>query len=333
MMNCHRTFFCRTGVFATLLVVSLPAAEQSARAGDAIRFSKPAVAIVAPPRTDHDLPEIRERGLDFSTPNFAPPVAPPPRPAPLLRQAEPRDEEREGVHRLLQTPKIFTDPAEEKARMEALREAQNNPFKASLEKNRAKSPFGKEAASLRPDSTGSLSPVTDLDWRPEDRNSSRRTLRNGRDANSALAGRDDSDVGVNAGRPVPFMDFTSPRRQEKLSPAQLQRQEDFRQLLNPNAGAAGRAPNSLQPVANAADAKSGALAMPTLGGGYDPRTADPTAAFNQRQQERLRGPVIEDVNRRYNNPKPAESGASAGGSSPTQGPRPPTRREFPSRTF
>lgn len=306
----------------------------AALAGDAIRFSKPAIAIAAPPKAESDLPEVRERGLDFSDPSFEPAIAvPPPRPvSPMMRQ-EPRDVERDSTHPLLRTPAMFTDPAEEKARKDALRD-RNNPFAPAQEKKSAASPFTKDtSAQMRSDQSRSLAPVTELDWQPGESSKGRNEARRGGPGAGQYQARgEENQFGPDNGRATPFFDASSARPQEKLSSSQLQRRTDFEQLLNPNAGPGGQGPNSLQPVINAADAKSAGLAMPTVGGsGFDPRAADPMSTLNQ-QRERLRGPVIEDINKRYN-PLPATGPGSPGYGNQPQGPRPPVSREFPSRKF
>ena len=326
-MNFRRQSYGYTRALATLAGLGVACA---ALAGDAIRFSKPAVALAAPPKAESDLPEVRERGLDFSNPNFDAPVTAPPRTPPPMLRREPRDPEREGTHPLLRTPAMFTDPDEEKARKEALREAENNPFKTTKEKSRpGSSPMKDLASPLRSETSRSLSPVTDLDWRPGDAAGGRKDSRRG---GQSFAQREDENFSPSGMRASTPFDFHGDRQQDKPTPAQVQRRTEFQQLLNPNAGPAGRAPNSLQPVINAAEAKSSGLATPTVGGsGFDPRNADPTAAFN-RQQDRLRGPVIEDVNKRYN-AAPANSPGSPGSGHQPQGPRQPLTREFPARKF
>ncbi len=307
----------------------------AALAGDAIRFSKPAIAIAVPPKVENDLPEIRQRGLDFSDPSMEQGVAAPPplRRTPMMRQ-EPRDVERDSTHPLLRTPAMFTDPEEEKARKEALMD-RNNPFAPAKEKKPAASPFGKDlSAQMRSDQSRSLSPVTELDWQPGDSASrGHDSKRGGPGAGQYQAQREDNQFGPESGRGTPFFEASSGRPQDKPTPAQLQRRMDFEQLLNPNAGLGGQGPNSLQPVVNAADAKPAALAMPTVGGsGFDPRSADPMSTLNQ-QRERLRGPVIEDINKRYN-PLPATGPGSpygSGNNAPQS--RPPLTREFPARKF
>ncbi len=331
-MNFCRQSFGHARVLATLTSVGLACA---ALAGDAIRFSKPAVAFAAPPKPESDLPEVRERGLDFSNPNFdAPAASPPPRTPPPMMRSEPRDLERERTHPLLRTPAMFTDPDEEKARKEALRDAENHPFKSATQKSRPGSSSMKDLDSpFRSDPARSLAPVTDLDWKPGDAANGRKEARRGGSGGQSYAQREDEDFSPPGMRASTPFEFNANRASEKLTPAQLQRRTDFEQLLNPNAGAAGRAPNSLQPVVNAAAAKASSLATPTVGGsGYDPRASDPTTLFN-RQQDRLRGPIIEDVNKRYN-ATPANGAASPGYGNPSQGPtRQPLTREFPGRKF
>lgn len=305
-------------------------------AGDAIRFSKPAIAIAAPPKIESNLPEIRERGLDFSdqNPDQAPAAPFRPSPPPMMRN-DPRNEEPDNTHWLLRTPKIFTDPGEEKARKQARQEARDNPFAPKTENQRAPSPFMKDMATqMRSDASRSLSPVTDLDWRPGDpANGRKESRRDGPGAASPYAQRDDLPFGPETGRPTPLIDLTGGRPPEKLSASQKQRRTDFEQLLNPNAGPAGKGPNSLQPVVDAANAKSSTPAIPTAGASaFDPRSADPMHSLNQ-QRDRLRGPVLEDVNKRYN-PVPASgSGSPYDSGNNAQKTRPPLTREFPTRKF
>lgn len=306
----------------------------SALAGEAIRFSKPAVPLAAPPKAESDLPEERERGLDFSNPNFEPPVAPPVRPPPPMLRQEPRDVERDSTPKLLRTPAMFTDPEEEKARKEALKEARNNPFAPVTEKKPAPSPFTKDmSAQMRSDEPRSLAPITELDWQPGEAGRDRNDARRGRSGAGQYQLRsEDSQFGPESGRATPLFDFSGARPPEKPTPAQLQRRADFEQLLNPNAGPAGQGPNSLQPVINAADAKSAVPVLPAGGGsGFDPRATDPMSVLNQ-QRERMRGPVIEDVNKRYN-PLPAPAAGSPYDSGGTPLNRKPLTREIPSRKF
>lgn len=334
-MNFCRYFLRPGRVVATLAGLGV---AWSVTAGEPILFSKPAIAIAAPPKAESNLPEIREHGMKFSNPEMEQAPAAPFRPPPPLMRNDPRDEERDNTHRLLRTPKMFTDPAEEKARSEARREARNNPFASTAEKQHPPSPFTKDMATqMRSDESRSLSPVTDLDWQPGDSPNGRKESRlgglGGPDSASPYARREEAQFGPESGRPVPLFDFSGGRPQEKLTPSQLQRRTDFEQLLNPNAGLAGKGPNSLQPVVNAADAKSATLAIPTVGGkGFDPRTADPMATLNQ-QRDRLRGPVIEDINKRYN-PQPATgSGSPYDSGNNLLNSRQPLSREFPSRKF
>ena len=305
-------------------------------AGDAIRFSKPAIPIATPPKVESNLPEIRERGMDFSNPALEQaPAAPPRQPVPIMR-GEPRDEERDRTHPFLRTPKIFSDPDEEKAR----KEARANPFASGAESQHPASPFMKDMATqMRSDQSRSLSPVTDFDWQPGDpanrQKESRRgdALRGGWDgAANPFARRDEAQFGPEYGRPGQPFDFSSARPQEKLTPSELQRKTDFQQLLNPNAGPAGRRSDSLQPVVNAADAKPAALAMPTVGGNFNPRSIDPTTTLNQ-QRDRLRGPVLEDVNKRYNVVPTAGPRSSPSSGNKATPERQPFSREFPSRAF
>ena len=87
------------GAVALALVVERAAAE-------AIQFSKPTLAIVAPPKPPENLPEARARSIHFSGPEVERPTIAPPRPLP----PNPREEKRDERHWLLQDPKIFSDP-------------------------------------------------------------------------------------------------------------------------------------------------------------------------------------------------------------------------------
>ena len=335
---------------ALLIALGLAATGEALAAGDPIRFSKPAVPIAAPAK-EQKLPESRDR-LDFSSPDFQPAVAMPrvPQPAPMMRR-EPRDE-RDDVPRIFQTPKIFTDPDEEKARKEAA--ADQMPLTSG--RKRPTSPFAREESGQsalgqsRFEQTRGLTPETRFDWDPRDSSGRKKEFgqketdqRDSRDDRSrgdftrpGFTSREDDRLSFTP-RAVATLDFSGARPKEKLTPAQMQLRADFEQLLNPTAGAAGKSPNSLQPVVSTANAKPGSLAVPTVGSAEidprDPRSGDPMANLN-RQHERLRGPVLEDINRKYNSPAASTtSGSAADTRNQSLLNREPIGREFPSRKF
>jgi hypothetical protein len=306
------------------------AAVWPAGAGEKIRFSRPAVPIVAPAKEQAGLPEPRARQMEFSRTDFEPAMAvPPPRPPPMMR-GEPRDENRDGrnrdgVHWLLTTPRMFSDPDEEKAE-KARKEAAANP-------GRMRSSFTEDAlGQARFDQPRELTPVTDLNWRPGDSPGRKKdSERNGNWEHSPFEPRRDSRLDPDRQQAASQFDFPGMGPKEKLTPAQVQRRAEFEELLNPNAGPGKVGPNSLQPVA-AADAQPSALALPPASGGrIDSGISDPMKAFNE-QHQRLRGPVLEDINKKYNAQPPASSSPYSSAQQ-TPNNRPPITREFPARKF
>jgi len=332
------------GAFALVVAFS-----SSAIAGDAIIFSKPSVPIASPPR-DESIPEPRAPIFDLSLPAPQQPIVTPP-PEAIIRVPG-RNEIPDDRHPLLREPRIFSDPDEEKKR----KEARENPLSTVSAAARGPSPFLYDVMSPeRQEQLRALSPVREMNadsrnilgqrnglgWErsPWDNSSDgdRRELDqlrspfNPRDDARRYDPRFDSraDLRGDFARPGSFSDALGGRMKEKMTPAQLERRAEFEQLINPNSAVPGRGPNALEPVANAADARPANLAIPTVGGARVSPHVDPMTTFNQ-QHERLRGPVVEDVNKKFNS---QASPSPYSGNSQTPQKLPPLTREFPQRKF
>ena len=305
-------------------------------AGEAIQFSKPALAIVVPPKPPENLPEDRARRMDFSGPEVeAPTVQPRP---PVLRM-NPREEKKDDRHWLLQDPKMFSDPNldREKASEEKL---QSGLGKSLLpDSGKLRDPMGVK----RPGTPAALSPEGDFNWKAHD------AVR--RPDNSPWASRPNSfdkshergpaPIGLreDSGKGSLYFDAfnTRPKEIEKPTRAQLERRASFDELLNPgraNAGLAVRTPGSLDPVTSpdavVAPAKLPAPVVPKV----ETKQYDPMQAFNL-QHERLRGPVFEDPNKKYST-QPGGVSAPSTTVQPNQiSPlmRPSGPRDIPARKF
>ena len=307
------------------------------------RLSKPTVALAVPVKESAKIREPRGKSMDFSSPDVEQPMVAPQPQQPIFR-GEPRDQQaRDDTPRLLRTPRIFSDPDEE--REKAKQSGQNAAANSTPPgRENPRSPWsGDTLGTHRADSQHALSPVTDFNWDTtrEKESRSKDPLwngksttkdRNGARARGPFAAQEDSAARFSSGRPDSLADLFGGQAKEKPTPAQLERRAEFQQLLNPNAALAGKAQDSLQPVVNAADAKPGALAAPTLGGilpGAGP--VDPMTAFNQKH-DHLRGPVLEDFNKKYTAPSlPAASSLDSRGRTPLN--QQPAFRDFPTRSF
>lgn len=335
-----------------LLVALIAVVGCTVPGAEAIRFSKPAVEIAAPDRAEPKLPKARVKGLDFSAPPVAAPMI---QPQPSVIFLEPRDRngrEDETADRLgRREARDLYDLRDLRQQPGSLREQndlnQKDPRSSTdpnslnpLNPNRANRPEWNDP--LRPgrlENTRSLSPVTSFDWEERDSltepgGSSTRNRKGERNRNpnpNPFAGKDDAAEGPN--QSTPLFDLFSARPKEKPTRDMIEHRAAFEQLLNPSAGLAVKAPNSLDPVSALDPSRpASSTAMPTLG---LPSTGvggrDPMQAYNQ-QQTRLRGPKMEDVNSRY---APPTSASSSTIPSRYQTPlsRQPTRHEFPTRKF
>ncbi len=268
--------------------------------------------------------------MGFNTPDVEPSMPVPPQPQPIVR-IERRDDKEDGLHPLLRTPKMFTDPEEQKLSSAAAR-SPHLPGSVFSQSPGSKDLLGGPRSDQSP-----LAPVTDLYWNARESNyrskESPKVDRNDSRTRSPFAAQDDSDSKFDNAKPASLRDLFTARAKEKPTVLQLERQAAFQQLLNPNAEAGGKAPNSLQPVVSAADVKPGGLGIPTIGGSsaLNPRSSDPMAALN-RQHERLRGPVAENINKKPA-AQPVPVGASLDPRLPLPLNRQPAMHEFPTRKF
>jgi hypothetical protein len=310
----------------------------ASRAGESIRFSKPVVPLASPVKEQAALPEPRSKSIGFEAPDVEPPMIAPPRQQPIVR-VERREEKEDGLHPLLRTPKIFADPDEQKLSSDPtkhdLTKNPNLPLSAFPRSARASDIFG----GTRPESA--LSPITDPNWdaRDSDHKAKDPTKkdRNENRARDPFTAQEDSDSKFDVTRSQSMRDLFTAHVREKPTPLQLERRAAWQQLLNPTADSDAKNLSSLQPVVSATDVKPGSLGIPTVSGnnGLNPHNSDPMTAFN-RQHERLRGPVMEDINKKYS--PQSQSTAPAKSSlldprTPLPLNRQPAMHEFPKRDF
>ena len=189
----------------------------------------------------------------------------------------------------------------------------------------------------RTESSRALAPVTDFDWNGrESLTGSGHHSKEDRDAQrtkSPFASVRDGDE--RSARPTAFFDLLTVRTREKPSPELLERRATFEQLLNPGSSLAAKTPGSLDPVASLDPLRPGAApggSVPGLSGPGLATTADPMQAMNQ-QRDRLRGPVLEDVNKKYSAQPGSTLPGGLDGRYQTPLSRQPAVQQFPTRKF
>lgn len=256
-------------------------------------------------------------------------IAPPSR-QPIVR-VDRRDDKGDGLHPLLQTPKIFAEDDEQKLSPNTMRSPN------LLGTAYSRTPWAGDKPR-EPGADSSLSPIADPHWdahdssrRSKDGKDSSKGERNDSRARRTFGTQDDSDSKFDPSRSQSVRDLFTVH--VKPTPLQVERQAAFQQLLNPNAASGARTPSSLQPVVSATDVKPGGLGIPTVSGnsGLTPRNSDPMAALNRRH-ERLRGPVLVDINKK-SPPPPVPVGVSLDPRRPLPLNRQPATHEFPTRKF
>lgn len=338
-------------LFALTLVAAATWANLEVRAGERIRFSKPAVELAAPGADSPKLPGPKERTMDFGSPTspndmdatlqMRPQVIP----LPTRRQVE------EDL-----SPLALRDPHRQYERAMQDRDRLNgrdplelrDPSRRGMENGTESMPWSLDQANpRRKDEARSLAPITEFGWQaPESGGKARDAARNGR--NGALdrereAARNPFDLSDRfsneANRPSSPFEIFSARPKEKPTAQQLERRASFERLLNPSADPAlSKGPDSLQPVGSS-PSQPAALGLPTVGATPNRVTpantppADPTVAYN-RQQERWNGPVFDDAYKKYA-PPPAPAPAPTPTATSFQTPlnRQPIQHEFPTRRF
>lgn len=344
---------CRTNnnrVRLGVLVLALGGAALVGR-GESIQFSKPAVSIAEPSRMVENAPPAESRRLSIDAPDIAPPVIMPMPTVIIRRERLDRDDEENDDPRRL--PYASRNEREEPL----WRGNSRRQSSASARSTRFESPLGADAFPFQrgtfhqPDSQRGLSPVTDLNWDARDNKVEKDNSLFGKPGDSRWDERnaarltmfaDDADRDVGGGKmfqPTRFSDLfgnREPRMHEKQEPSQamLDRREAFERMLNPSVGIAGRMPGALEPVPSLGPAAPAAgFGVPTIAPAkVAVKLADPTEAFNQKH-DRLRGPTLEDVNKKYSQPAPpaAQPGLESRFQAPLN--RQPITREFPTRRF
>jgi hypothetical protein len=336
--------FCRrTAVVIRLWarVVAVVATALAVRA-EQIQFSKPAVEIAAPARAEEFLPSTSSKRLDFDAPQVAPPVMMPQ--ATIIGRLPRHDEADEEEKRFSRhhRPGRWEESGLRKLSDRDSRDRIMAPKDGFPSRPNTDS-FGLEL----PGSQRALSPVMDFNWDARDAAKSRNASFFGnpdtvdRNERSELfrsafsAGGQQESVSERSFQGARFSDWFGGGPKEKPSQDILERRTAFEQLLNPDAGVAGRAPGSLEPLPSLdRTTLAPGLPMPTISGRPKGQmnAADPMEAFNQ-QHSRLRGPSLDDVNKKYDRPKSAPVSSVVDSRFQTPLNRQPTSREFPTRKF
>ncbi len=309
---------------------------------DQIEFSRPTVEIATPVKAEEFLPETTTKRLGFQSPQMLPDVI---RPQPAIIRRSTREED-ENEDRF---PFRNSNRSGETAlRKRSARDSRETTLPDGLSHPRTgRDPFALDRQESQP----ALAPMMDLNWdaRESSKNPNHATLgrygsgerkdRNDRERNDErkpafFAGRSEDVDRENGFQTARFSDLLDLSPKEKPSQEILDRRASFEQLLNPGTAMAGRTPGSLEPVPSLDGATVvPGLPMPTIGRmKAETRSADPMQAFNG-QQDRLRGPTIEDVNRKYSRPASAQSSSTLDSRFQTPLNRQPTVRELPSRRF
>ena len=329
-MQLRQTILLRGRIVA---VAAVHAAAAVLARGESIQFSKPAVPIASPAKEDELHPEGRDKKPEFSTPGMEQPVAP----RPAMIRVQPREKEKgddDGRHPWLHDPKNFPD-ATGRANARNLFTTERAP--ANIQSSNSFQNFKRSEASH------ALSPITDFHWDPRSNERSNSFSGNSFSSSDKKDARDrdafarpDSSEQNKEFTSSFFADMFVTRPKDKLTDAQLERRAAFERLLNRDATTmTARTPSSLEPVTALESIKgtvSGAIPIipsPQI----DMRPIGPMEGFDQRQA-RLRGPGMEDFNRKYG-PASTAPAVSAGIGDQRQTPlmRQPTVHDIPTRKF
>lgn len=317
-------------------------------AGERIRFSKPAVELASPGSELANLPEPKDRTMEFGsgTPPSGMDAALQMRPQVIPIPNRRREEEDLSPLALSDPNRKFERAMKDMDRLNGrdpmdLRDPNKlrDPSQRGSENGAAPTPWSLDPSNpQRKDEARSRSSITEFgrDARAP----------GGRSTESGRSGRNSTDrekqherspfdaaenLGGDAYRSSSVFDIFSPRPKEKPTAFQLERRADFEKLLNPGAGQVVKGPGSLEPVGSTTPQQPVGLRPPILRGGLQPNQppADPTTAFN-RQQERWNGPVFDNAYKKYMPPAAATPSPAA---TPFQTPlnRQPTMHEFPTR--
>jgi len=270
----------------------LCAAPTLVLAGDAIIFSKPDVEIAFPNESrEARIPEIEGRGLRFEqqAPSAIPYIPPP------IRYFEPKKEKR-GI---FDEPEMFADKNENR----------NDDTAADDDKSLARKSFRPQSIDplRRTEQDRALSPVKQFDWTPA---WSEKRPQPSKDSSDPFASNQ-REVGLMGERTrspdeskelgASLFGFFKPARRE-LTREQLERRAEFEKLLNPTfAPLATRNPQALgqegSPLDIVKPPPAPVAPPPILGLEASRRSLDPMQGFND-QQRNLRGPTVDDLNRK-----------------------------------
>jgi hypothetical protein len=343
-MQLRSTSLSHSRVLAT--AVAITGAVTWAWAGESIQFSKPAVEIaIQKKEQQRDLPEPRSKQLDFSgSQQMERPAIQ--QPSVVQVPARERDEDDDaGRHPLLRDPNKFPDAVGRADARNALALGKTSPNSVALAKTSPTSTETRALGSKRTEPQHALSPITDLNWDSRERERERRRQDSLLEDRSSASDRSDArkrdPYASRENAPEQNDSFTSAalfdpsiaRPRENPIAAQLERHAAFDQLFNPNAGMV-RSPGSLEPVTGLDVAKPAVpVAMPMLGNTmFDKGAAVPIDAFKA-QQERLRAPSLQDVNKKDSSKITAASANAIDPHFQTPLMRQPTVHDIPARKF
>ena len=290
--------------------------------GDAIQFSRPAVPIASPDKELPELPESRSKIEFGANPVMERPAMLMPQPVMRMPPVRERDDNEDANrHPLLREPKSFREMGDESESRDRF-----GPGKSSSSSSWRGVPRNNAPGNTRAEPQHALSPITDLNWDPRDRDrdreqrndsfsSSRSDASDRKDARARelYGGRQEEPEQKDAfsapEAPDPFT-FRPKDGKESLSAAQMERREAFEQLFNPG-GVVVQPPGSLDPVTGLDAIKptpGPGPAMPMLTGPkIQMAPSTPANGFNA-QQERLRLPLPDDFSKRFSQgvkPSPA----------------------------
>jgi hypothetical protein len=319
MMRSANQFCCG------LVTLFLACGVLTATAGDRIIFSTSDRETIAPPVPDNPrAPEAKEQlrlSLTPAAPQPVMPYVPPPSPT----RPDPRKKAERRT--LFDEPELFADPF-----------ARKTPEASSMDGNsgRSMAPKRFQIPDLGRAEERALSPVKHYDWAPEATDEKKAsTTRDQRlpFETSLFSARRDDTLAAPERSASGFLDHLSARDTVR---ERLERQAEFERMLSSSPPPAPRGvERANSPLMSPLDVprSPATFVAPPIPDAAPRPSLDPMQAFNE-QQQRLRAPVVDDLNRRILGS--AETKRSSPGEKANQRPslmRQPTFQDFPARGF
>jgi hypothetical protein len=321
MMHSANNF--RRGFAMLLLMVGV----LTAAAGDRIIFSTSDREEIAPPTPDNPrAPEVKEQLRLSLTPAAPQPVMPyvPPSPA----RPDPRKKTERRT--LFDEPELFADPFGRK-------KPESSPMDGSAP-GRSMTPRRFQIPDLGREEERALSPVKQYDWAPEETEEKKASASGTREQRlpfetSLFSARRDEALSATERSAAGFLDHLSAR---DMARDRLERQAEFEKMLSSTPHPALRGTErGTSPLMSPLDTprSPATFVAPPIPDAAPRLSLDPLQAFNE-QQQRLRAPSVDDLNRKALGS--AETKRSSSGEKANQRPslmRQPTFQDFPSRGF